>query len=316
MGYGLAGIFALAALAFGIRLWHYRQQINYLLSQIELLEQEDTNYRLSSYCRVGKTEQLICELNRVIQLDRDRMMTLKKGNRSYRESIISISHDIRTPLTSAKGYIQMLLKEKKADAEKQRAYMENIERRIDDVTDMLTQLFEYARIEADEFVFHMERLNLCNLMADTLSMFYEDFAGAGCEPVVRISGLPCYVCADRHGVKRILENLIRNALVHGTGDYFFSLEKRKNTVEITVSNRTDSIKEEDMERIFDRFYTTDQSRTRKTTGLGLAIVKRFTEKMGGSVSARLQEDNFSVTVSFAADQDIVPHIALQNQQEA
>ena len=49
MGYGLAGIFAIAALALGIRLWHYRQQINYLLSQMELLEQEDTNYRLSSY---------------------------------------------------------------------------------------------------------------------------------------------------------------------------------------------------------------------------------------------------------------------------
>lgn len=301
MGYGLAGIFALAALAFGIRLWHYRQQINYLLSQIELLEQEDTNYRLSSYCRVGKTERLICEINRVIQLDRDRMMTLKKGNRSYRESIISISHDIRTPLTSAKGYIQMLLKEKKPDAEKQRAYMENIERRIDDVTDMLTQLFEYARIEADEIAFDMERINLCNLMADALSMFYEDFAEAGCEPVIAISETPCYIYADRHGMKRVLENLIKNALVHGAGDYMFSLEKRGNAVEIAVSNRTDSIEEEDMERIFDRFYTTDQSRTRKTTGLGLAIVKRFTQKMGGSVAAELREGIFTVTLSFAAD---------------
>lgn len=309
MGYGLAGIFALAALAFGIRLWHYRQQINYLLSQIELLEQEDTNYRLSSYCRVGKTEQLICELNRVIQLDRDRMMTLKKGNRSYRESIISISHDIRTPLTSAKGYIQMLLKEKKPDAEKQRAYMENIERRIDDVTDMLTQLFEYARVEADEIVFHAEKINLGNLMTDTLSMFYEDFVRTGCEPTILISQEPCYINADRHGVKRILENLIKNALVHGMGGYVFSLEEKGENVEIMVSNRADSITEEDIERIFDKFYTTDQSRTRRTTGLGLAIVKRFVEKMGGSVSARLQEQNFAVTVSFAMNQDIVPHIA-------
>ena len=299
MGYGLAGIFAIAALAFGIRLWQYRQQINYLLSQMELLEQEDTNYRLSSYCRVGKTEQLICELNRIIQLHRDRMMALKKGNRSYRESIISISHDIRTPLTSAKGYIQMLLKEKNPDAEKQRTYMENIERRIDDVTDMLTQLFEYARIEADEIVFTSERINLCNLMADVLSVFYEDFAGAGCEPMITISEAPCYIYADRHGMKRILENLIKNALVHGTGDYMFSLEKRENAVEIAVSNRTDSIEEADMERIFDRFYTTDQSRTRKTTGLGLAIVKRFTQKMGGSVSAELQEGIFTIRLIFS-----------------
>lgn len=72
-------------------------------------------------------------------------------------------------------------------------------------------------------------------------------------------------------------------------------------IEITVSNRTDSIEEEDMERIFDRFYTTDQSRTRKTTGLGLAIVKRFAEKMGGRVSAELQDDVFMIRLIFSED---------------
>lgn len=301
MIYGLAGVLVLTMIALALRLWAYRRQIDHLLEQMDLLAQEDTNYRLSSCCRVGKTEQLICELNRIRQLDRDRMADLKRGNRSYRESIISISHDIRTPLTSAKGYIQMLLKGKESDTGKQRVYMEDIEQRIDDVTDMLTQLFEYARIEADEIVWHNERLNLSNLLTDTLSMFYEDFAAAGCEPVIAINETPCYIYADRHGMKRILENLIKNALVHGTGNYMFSLEKKGDVIEITVSNRTDSIEEEDMERIFDRFYTTDQSRTRKTTGLGLAIVKRFTEKMGGRVSAGLQEDVFTIRLFFSED---------------
>lgn len=100
MIYGLAGVLVLAMIALALRLWGYRRQIDHLLEQMDLLAQEDTNYRLSSCCRVGKTEQLICELNRIRQLDRDRMADLKRGNRSYRESIISISHDIRTPLTS------------------------------------------------------------------------------------------------------------------------------------------------------------------------------------------------------------------------
>ena len=91
------------------RLWCYHRQIDYLLGQIEFLEQEDTNYRLSSYCRIGQTERLIEEMNRVMQINRDRLAEFRKGNRSYRESIISISHDIRTPLTSAKGYLQMLI---------------------------------------------------------------------------------------------------------------------------------------------------------------------------------------------------------------
>lgn len=301
IGLAAMGIAALAALGFGIRSWKYRRQVEYLLSQIDLLEQEDTNYRLSSYCRVGKTEELVNGFNRAVQFHRDKAAAYKRENRSYRESIVSISHDIRTPLTSAKGYIQMLLKDQEPDADRQRAYMENIERRIDDVTDMLSQLFEYARIEADEIVMYRERINLSNLLEDTLSLFYEDFTAKGCEPEIHICKTPCYICADVHCVRRILENLIRNALVHGTGGYVFSLEKEGETVEIAVSNRTDSIEADDMERIFDRFYTTDLSRSRKTTGLGLAIVKRFAEKMGGRISAEFCEDVFTVRVLFPAE---------------
>ena len=204
MGEILIGALVLAVIFFGARLWCYRRQIDYLLGQISLLEQEDTNYCLSSYCRIGKTEKLINEFNRVWRKNRERMIELKKGNRSYRESIMGISHDIRTPLTSAKGYMQMLLKGSLDDAEKQQHYIEKVEQRIDDVVDMLEQLFEYARVEAGERSFHAERINLNNIFADTLSLFYDDFVQAGCEPAVDISETPLYIEADADGVKRII----------------------------------------------------------------------------------------------------------------
>lgn len=294
----LIGILLAVTIVLGTWVWRYQKQIKHMLDQMEILEQEDTNYRLSSYCHVGKTEQLIEEINHMLDKSRNTMAALKRGNRSYRESIISISHDIRTPLTSAKGYTQMLLGEEKADTEKQRAYMENIEHRIDDVTGMLELLFEYARLEADEIDLQCEKLNLGNIFADTLSLFYEDFVRTGFEPAINMAETPVYIYADAHGVKRILENLIKNALVHGTGDYSFSLLRTGDKAEIIVSNRTDSIEGADVERIFDRFYTTDQSRTRKTTGLGLAIVKLFAEKMGGTAEAKLREGIFTIRVVF------------------
>lgn len=293
----VAGL-ALAVIVLGTWVWRYKRQTSHLLGQMGLLEQEDTNYLLSSYCRVGKTELLIEEFNRILELDRSRMSMLKKGNRSYRESIISISHDIRTPLTSAKGYLQMMLYKTRIEETKQRAYLENIEQRIDDVTDMLSQLFEYARIEADEIKLQEEKINAGNMFADVLSMFYEEFVSRDCEPLIDIDQTPCYIWADRHGVRRIMENLIKNALVHGTGGYRFILAQKGNDIEIAVSNRTDSIEEEDIERIFDRFYTTDRSRTCKSTGLGLAIVKRFTDKMGGKACARLDGEMFTIKVVF------------------
>ena len=287
----------LAVIALGIWVWRYKRQTEHLLGQMSLLEQEDTNYRLSSYCRVGKTEVLIEELNRILEMNRIRVAMLRKGNLSYRESIISISHDIRTPLTSAKGYLQMLNKSRTEET-KQRAYLENIEQGIDDVTDMLSQLFEYARIEANEIEFQEEKINIGNLFADVLSMFYGEFMSRDCEPFIDIEQTPCYICADKHGVRRIMENLIKNALVHGNGGYRFILAQKGDDIEIVVSNRTDSIEEEDMERIFDRFYTTDRSRTRKTTGMGLAIVKGFTEKMGGKAYAGLDDGMFTIKIIF------------------
>lgn len=281
-----------------VQLWRYRQEIDYILKQIDFLEQEDTNYRLSSYCRVGRTQELINEINKIQQESRSRFQRLKKENQNYRESISGISHDIRTPLTSAKGYTQMLLSGSITDKTRQQQYIENIANRINDVTDMLDQLFAYARIEADELEFHYEVLNLNNIFADTLSMFYNDFATKECEPQIYLCEKPCYIYADRRATIRIIENVIKNALVHGLEAYTFAIEEQAETVELIASNKTDSIEQADIERIFDQFYTTDKSRTRKTTGLGLAIVRNFAEKMGGSAKAELKENTFRIKVLF------------------
>lgn len=307
------------------RLWCYRKQIAHMRKELSILEQGDTNYRLSSYCHIGETEALIEAVNRVLARNKEETVALRAANRSYRESITSISHDIRTPLTSAKGYVQMLRKDSESGGahdgmnvktqgfsadtkgalteQKRQEYVRIVERRLVDVTDMLGQLFEYARIEAGEMQYEPEVLNAGNLFAETVSMFYEDFLQKGCEPKVEIGRTPCHIYADRHAYVRIIENLIKNALVHGTGEYCLSLCEEGGYVKLSVSNRTDSIEQKDIESIFDRFYTTDVSRSRKTTGLGLAIVKRFTEQMGGTAEAFLKDGYFTITVSVAAYAD-------------
>lgn len=289
-----------------IWLGRYRRQVQHMLEELSMLQQEDTNYRLSSCCRVGRTQEVVVSINEILEKYRDEMAVLRRENRAYRQSITSISHDIRTPLTSAKGYLQMMSKELSPDAadiKRHREYIATVERRVDDVADLLNQLFEYARVEAGELDFQMERVNITNLLLEIISMFYDDFAQKDCEPAVEVPKTPCYVHADRNALARIIENLIKNALVHGTGDYLFSLKRLNGKTEdsavcLCVSNRTKSIGQSDLDRIFDRFYTTDTSRTRRTTGLGLAIVKQFAERMGAEVAASLEDDIFSIQVRF------------------
>lgn len=292
---GIIIIIVILAGILSARLWCYRKQMQYMEKQLAILEKEDTNRLLTSCCHIGKTEDVIEATNRVLAHYRETDRVLKKENRAYKESITSISHDIRTPLTSAKGYIQML-QSGDLEEEKRLQYIQIVEHRLDDVTNMLNQLFEYARIEAGELELKMEVLNAGNLFAEIISMFYEDFRKKGCEPHVKITQTPCYIYADRHAFTRIVENLIKNALVHGTGNYHLVLEQKADYMVLQISNTTDSIEKQDIDRIFERFYTTDQSRNRKTTGLGLAIVKQFTEQMGGVAKASLQGDYFMVEI--------------------
>ena len=182
------------------------------------------------------------------------------------------------------------------EEKKKLEYVKIVEQRLDHVTDMLNQLFEYARIEAGEMEMEPEILQAGNLFAETISLFYEDFLKKNCQPEVTITQKSCKIRADKHAFVRIIENLIKNALVHGTGGYQLSLTQEENMAKICVSNLTDSIEEKDMDKIFDRFYTTDQSRSRKTTGLGLAIVKRFTIQMGGTVKADLEGKRFTIEI--------------------
>lgn len=292
------GIIIILCIVVGIllfRLWCYHRQINHITKELSNIKKEDTNYRLSSYCAVGKTEKMIDSVNQIILNHRDVERNLKNENRIYKESITGISHDIRTPLTSAKGYLQMLQKKDIPD-NKKREYIQIVERRLDDVSGMLNQLFEYARIETGELQLECEVLNATKLFTETISMFYDDFLKKSCEPEVDILSTPCYIKGDKQAFTRIVENLIKNALVHGLGEYRLSFAQEKQHIIIRVSNRTDSIERKDIDRIFDRFYTTDQSRSRKTTGLGLAIVKRFTEQMGGIANAFLEGDYFTVEV--------------------
>lgn len=284
------------------RLCCYRRQLSHMLSELQVLEEnEETNLFLTSAVKIGKTQEVISSMNRILEQSRRNRERIVRENRNYREGITSISHDIRTPLTSARGYMQMLRKENVTE-EKRLSYARIVERRLDDLAGLLDQLFLYARIEAGEESFLMEDVNVGNLFADTISLFYEDFGERNYEPEIFMEQSPCHIRADKQAVRRIMENLIKNSLVHGTGGWQMSLKRQEGSgqekVLIRISNTTKSIERADIERIFDRFYTSDTSRSSKRTGLGLSIVKELTQRMGGEVRAELNGEVFFVEVEF------------------
>lgn len=135
-------------------------------------------------------------------------------------------------------------------------------------------------------------------MREVLATFYNHFELKSETPDINIPNEPIIVWADKEALSRIFSNIIYNALTHGDGNYQITSIANEKYCTITISNKTSNLYKEDISNLFDRFYTTDKSRTKKTTGLGLTIARQLTLKMDGDITAHLNDDLFQIKISF------------------
>lgn len=275
----------------------YKKQYQKMKQQIEFILEHKTNMKITlKNVQTKEIVELAKSINDLMEAHRELEIELQRADKNFKETITNISHDLRTPLTSANGYVQMLNSSKLSE-EKRKEYVEVIQSKIDTVKVMLDQLFEYARIESNELLLENERINVKVILEDTISEFYQDFISRRIEPKIELESTDRYIYGDKQALKRVFQNLIGNSIIHGKGEVCISLYHEQNTIKIIFENRTEGIEVADMNRIFERFYTTDKSRTKKTTGLGLSIASKFVKKMNGTIQAELQANKLKMMVS-------------------
>ena len=221
---------------------------------------------------------------------------IERSDTLFRDTITSLSHDLRTPLATANGYIQLLQEQDLTGEQKEYATIAG--ERISAVKLLLDQLFEFARIEADELKLNCRNTDIHSVLRDVVASYYGDFEQKKCVPYIVIPNPPAIIWGDPDALTRIFSNVVYNALVHGEGNYQITAAIEEAQTVITIKNASSSIQQEDIPHLFDRFYTTDQSRTKKTTGLGLAIAQRLVTRMGGQIVASLQNGIFAIQVVF------------------
>ncbi len=288
----------ICCLGFLIKIGILKRQINHIKVQIDFLFSRDTQSEIGLERIDKSTEHLAESINRLLEKYRETGQQIKKNNDVFRDTITSLSHDLRTPLATANGYVQLLMEQELSPEQKE--YVEIAQERISAVKVLLDQLFEFARIEASELKLTQQRTDINSCLRDVLAMYYNDFEQKNSTPDVHIPDTPFIVWADKEAICRVFSNIIYNALIHGDSEYKITSARIEKTYQVIVSNRSETICEEDIPYLFDRFYTTDQSRSKKTTGLGLAIAKKLTAKMGGRISAKLNEKNFEIQIVFPA----------------
>lgn len=286
-------IVSLAACIFLFLLILQRREINHIISQLRDLRSQNTNTILCS--ENGTADKLIKQINTLLKEIRETKAEYNQKNHSMEQMMTNISHDLRTPLTSAMGYIDLIQRSGLSKEEKSRELV-IIEKRLDRLEELINSFFELSQIVSSGKEPEKTDMNLVSILEEAIVHYYDDYSDRGRQIIFECSRRKMMICSNRNMLLRIFDNLISNALKHGTGNLTITANDTGD-ISITFTNTLIS-PDIDIEHIFDEFYTTDISRTKGNTGLGLAIAKQFTEMLGGEIEALLVNELFILTIRF------------------
>lgn len=284
----LAAVLILLCLVLGLRLYALERDIRTCARQLR-----SGRTRVSMAAPNAAAEELLTAINALLALREREEGDYRRQEQAIRQQIANISHDLRTPLTSILGYLQ-LLEGEGLSPEERREYLSIVQGRAKALQSMIVSFYDLSRLEGGEYPLSRERVDLYHVLSELVAEFYNDFGGFDMTVELR-EGLPA-VTADPAGVLRVFTNLIRNALEHGRERMSILLYQEGGEVVSVFANDAPGLTPEDVTHVFDRFFTADKMRTGQSTGLGLAIVKALVERMGHTVTAELEGDLFRVVV--------------------
>lgn len=325
-------ILSLIAIAAVLQSILYRRQMHKICRQLKFIRSEETNKLISIELYSRTVRELAEEINLLLKKERKNELLSQKRSCQLKETITNISHDIRTPLTSLDGYFQLLMCEK--EEKQRRHYADVIDGRIRSLKEILEQLFTYVRLQDPEFTLELEQCNLTQLLSETLFAFYDNFKRLNFEPEIQLPEELIYIMANETGLRRTLQNIIKNILDHNSTIPTDSelkqsvsenpnlvlplnapkkklhillkkcLENSGQEVQLEIKNVLPEGKLPDVSKVFERFYTQDQTtetrmeKEQSSTGLGLFIAKELVEKMEGKISAAAENGYFSIVLFF------------------
>ena len=287
------GIFAIGFAAVLIRLLLIKRDVRKMGEKLSDITQTDTNAQLTTQTFDKDVVALVQSINSTLERNRQDYFELKRTEAILKRTITNISHDLRTPLTAAHGYLQMLESAELCEETKMQ-YLKIIDGRLNNLGVLMSDLFEFSRIIERSLELEMSQINLGNALRDALSDAYLELKRKGFTVETDISDTPVMCHCDGDALRRVLQNLLKNVYVHGKE--FLSVRLIGNRIEI--SNRADNLDKVEIASIFERLYTADSSRSNKNTGLGLAIAKELTERMGGRLDASVEDDMLTMRLEF------------------
>ena len=214
-----------------------------------------------------------------------------QDNENRKELVAGISHDLRTPLTAIKAYVEGLETGVAATPETQRKYLRIIKSKTADMEHIVSQLFLFSKLDVGDFPLALEKVPLGPMMARFVEGVREDYREKGLHLVMQDTQAQSgQVLLDAVQFRSVLINVLENSLRYGKaqgGEMQIDLKTRGQTAEITLTDNGPGVPSGALDRLFEVFYRADSSRVEpgKSSGLGLAISAKIIEQFGGAIKA-------------------------------
>lgn len=271
-----------------ILLLHLYKNINGICKYINDILNGNSNQRIRLQTHIKCLSKLTIKINSLIE----KLQHIEKKNvvseESRKKMISNISHDLRTPLTSILGYIELILNDSNLSQDEINRYIKIVYTKGNYLYDMLEEFFEISKMDSKDFKLEMKSINICEVIRQQLISFFNEFKKKDIEPELNVQKDNIYVNADEKALNRILNNIISNILKHGKNStkICVDISCTKNTVFISIWDNGLGIPQDEINYVFDRLYTVEKSRKSnlKSSGLGLSIVKKLVESLGGTIS--------------------------------
>ena len=256
--------------------------------------ESDTNNIISISSSDKDIKNLTINLNdNLIEL-RKQKLKYKNGNQELKKIVTNISHDLRTPLTALKGYIDLINKEKLSISQKK--YLKIIQKKSDELNELTGQLFEFSKIiDTLEKNINLSKDECCinEILEETLLSFYNIFKEKNIFPTINISNKKLYKKVNKISIVRIFENILSNVSKYSNGD--FEVEMDDNGI-ITFSNKANSLDATSVQKIFDRYFSVENAKD--STGIGLSIAKQLVEMNDGEIYAEYSRERLYIKINF------------------
>lgn len=299
----IAGIIVLGMVVFdgivGVLLFKQSAEQVEIVEGINRIRDGEVDFKLDTGNLHGASREMADAVNNIGEGIRKAVKTSMKDEQMKTDLITNVSHDIKTPLTSIINYVD-LLKRLKIDQEPAKSYIAILDNKAQRLKQLTDDLVEASKISSGNIVLNKEKLNLTELINQSLGEFSEKLEERSLQVIFEKSNTPAYIYADSRRMWRVVENLFNNICkyaMEGTRVYV-DMMVEEGRIEASVKNISKQQMNIRPEELTERFIRGDSSRSTEGSGLGLSIAKSLIQVQGGDFQIYLDGDLFKVVISF------------------